>query len=209
MYTPSAFRVESQAKIADFIRRHSFATLVTHDDSGSFASHLPLLYHADGGNGTLIGHMARANKQWKHFENGGEVLVIFQGPHAYISPTWYESSPNVPTWNYAVVHAYGIPAVVEDPERLSAIIDETVANYEGNPLPVPADFRDKLMLAIVGFEIPISRIEAKFKLGQNRQPADLRGIYQALSRSAEEGDRALAALMLAEGNVSPSSTASP
>lgn len=207
MYIPSAFRVESPDKLTNLIRKHSFATLVTHDGQSSFASHLPVLYHPDAGlHGTLVAHMARANPQWQHFANQQEALVIFQGPHAYISPSWYQTSPAVPTWNYASVHAYGVPALITDPSQLAAVIDETVTTYETTrPEPwsgdLPAEFRDKLMQAIVGFEIPVSRIEGKFKLGQNRSAEDLKGIYDALSTSVDCGDNALADLMLSEGQV--------
>lgn len=207
MYIPSAFRVESPDKLTNFIRKHSFATLITHDGQSSFASHLPVLYHPDAGlHGTLVAHMARANPQWQHFANQQEALMIFQGPHAYISPSWYQTCPAVPTWNYASVHAYGVPALITDPSQLAAVIDETVTTYETTrPEPwsgdLPAEFQDKLMQAIVGFEIPVSRIEGKFKLGQNRSAEDLKGIYDALSTSVDCGDNALADLMFSEGQV--------
>jgi transcriptional regulator len=209
MYIPESFRVESADKLGGLIRKYSFATLVTHDGQSSFASHLPVLYNsAVDSHGVLVSHMARANPQWKHFSNGQEVLVMFQGPHAYISPSWYQTPLAVPTWNYATVHAYGVPSLITDSQRLLALLDQTISTYEASlPEPwngsLPEEFRDKMMRAIVGFEIPISRIEGKFKLGQNRSAEDLQGVYKALSGSADFASRALAEMMRTEGHVGP------
>jgi transcriptional regulator len=133
MYTPALFQVEDPATRVAFMRQHSFATLVTHDGTASFATHMPVIFHAEvGPNGTLVTHMARANPQWRHFADGREVLVIFHGPHAYISPSWYETQPAVPTWNSAVVHAYGIPQIVDDAASLRAMLRELVAAFESH-----------------------------------------------------------------------------
>jgi len=207
MYIPPAFRVEDARKLAAFIQRHSFATLVTHDGTAPFASHLPMLFRPDAGShGTLVSHMARANPQWQHFASGSEVLAIFHGPHGYISPSWYQTAPAVPTWNYATVHAYGVPTVLTEHERVVSLLRETVSAYEASfkrpwPGDLPVDFRDRLMLAIVAFEIPVTRIEGKFKLGQNRPAADTQGVFDALSRSADADSLALARMMLTECNV--------
>jgi transcriptional regulator len=207
MYIPSAFRVEDASKLTAFIQSHSFATLVSHDGSAPFASHLPVLFHPNAGNlGSLRSHMARANPQWRHFAPGGEVLAIFHGPHSYISPSWYQTEIAVPTWNYATVHAYGVPTVIGEHERVVSLLRETVSAYESSferPWPgnLPDEYRDKMMQNIVAFEIPISRIEGKFKLGQNRSAADTQGVFEALSRSEDADSRALAKMMLAECNV--------
>lgn len=204
MYIPTPFRVEDVDKLGAFIQRHSFATLITHDGSAPFASHLPMLFRPDvGKHGTLVSHMARANPQWKHFASGAEALAVFHGPHAYISPSWYQSELAVPTWNYAAVHAYGVGTVISDHERVVALLNETVATYEaGFEQPwngdLPVEFRDKLMHGIVAFEIPIARIEGKFKLGQNRSAADTQGVYEALIASGTAECAAVARLMLAE-----------
>ena len=207
MYIPPAFRIEDAGKLAAFIQQHSFATLITHDGTAPFASHLPMLFRpGTGGHGTLVAHMARANPQWQHFASGSEVLAIFHGPHSYISPSWYQTGPAVPTWNYAAVHAYGVPVLISEPERVLALLRETVAAYEsafaqpwtGDQFP---EFIGKLMQGIVAFEMPVSRIEGKFKLGQNRPAADSQGVFEALSRSEDANDRALAQLMFAEGHV--------
>src|ERR1700749_1163917 len=133
MYIPPAFRLEDKARLAAFLRAHSFATFITQDGAAPFASHLPMLYRPDlGEHGTLIAHLARANPQWQHFAEDREALVIFHGPHGYISPSWYETSPAVPTWNYAVVHAYGIPWIFEDHDRIAALLRETISLYESS-----------------------------------------------------------------------------
>lgn len=204
MYIPPSFKVEEFDKLVAIMRQHSFATVITHSDGSPFASHLPLLLQPQRGPyGTLVGHMARANPQWQHFANGEEVLVVFQGPHAYISPTWYETEVAVPTWNYVAVHAYGLPKLIEDEAVLEAILQETIDKYEsGFPQPwpgdLPADFKRKMLQAIVGFAMPISRLEGKFKLGQNRPPADLIGVHQTLHNSESEDDRKLAEIMAQE-----------
>jgi transcriptional regulator len=155
-----------------------------------------------GANGTLIAHMARANPQWRQFATGVETLTIFQGPHAYVSPAWYATEPAVPTWNYAAVHAYGVPTIIDDRERTIELLNRTVARYEASFDPpwngeLPAEYRDGLIRAIVAFEIPVARIEGKFKLGQNRSIADQQGVFDALSQSSDALSRDLAELMLA------------
>lgn len=207
MYIPPAFRVEDASKLAAFIQRYSFVTLVTHDGKSPFASHLPMLLRPTAGvHGTLVSHMARANPQWRHFAAGDEVLAIFHGPHSYISPAWYQTELAVPTWNYATVHAYGVPQLLTDPERVAALLRETVSAYEaGSERPwsgiIPDDYRDKLMHGIVAFELPITRLEGKFKLGQNRPPADNQGVFKALSNSDDPDSRALARMMVTECNL--------
>lgn len=201
MYIPSAFRVEDPAKLAAFIRQYSFATLITQDAGVPVATHVPMLYDPHRGeHGTLISHMARANPQWQHFASGAEILAIFHGPHSYISPSWYETSPAVPTWNYAAVHAYGVPTLITDHDRVVSLLADTIAEYETIPgsADIPHDMRDKLIHALVAFEIPVTRIQGKFKLGQNRSAADIAGVISALSRSTDSGDQSLARLTATE-----------
>jgi transcriptional regulator len=207
MYIPSYFRVEDPKKIAEFIRQYSFATLITVDENEPFASHLPMLFRPQTGDrGTLLSHMARANPQWRHFAAGREALAIFHGPHSYISPAWYKTEVAVPTWNYAVVHAYGVPTAFSEPERVVALLRETVSFYESSferpwPGDLPEDYRDKLMQGIVAFEMPLTRVEAKFKLGQNRPQADIQGVFDALVRLGDTESGTLAQLMLSECNL--------
>ncbi len=212
MYIPPAFRVEDASKLAAFIQKHSFATLITHDGTAPFASHLPTLFYPGvGSHGTLVSHMARSNPQWQHFASGSEVLAIFHGPHCYISPSWYQTDLAVPTWNYATVHAYGVPTVFSEHERVVSLLEETTAAYEASfeqpwNRDLPREFRDKLIHGIVAFEIPIARIEGKFKLGQNRSAADIQGVFNALSHSADADSQAVAQMMLAECNTNRSSS---
>lgn len=193
MYVPRIYANHDHAELVALIRAHGFATLVTADLE---ASHLPLLHVDDGSPlGKLVGHMARANPQWQHFQ--GEALAVFGGPHAYVSPSMYVSPRMVPTWNYAVVHAYGTPRLVDDAR---AILDALVAHYEATrPAPwdvtqLPADYTAQLIQQIVAFEIPITRIQGKWKVGQNREEVDRLAAADALS-SGSEDDRAVAELM--------------
>ncbi|MGV3724105.1 MAG: FMN-binding negative transcriptional regulator [Actinomycetota bacterium] len=205
MYIPSSFREERLDVLHRLIRKNSFGTLVSHDGSGMTASHLPFLLREEpDANGVLLGHMARANTQWEAFASGAEALVMFQGPHAYVSPSWYATELSVPTWNYAVVHAYGTPRLIEDPASVRALLEATVAAYETSlPEPwtvdrLPDDFVEKLARAIVAFEIPISRIEGKFKLSQNRSEADRLGAASGLRKLGDALSLATAALMDAQ-----------
>ncbi len=175
MYIPAAFRESRLEVLHALIREHSFATLVSHVDGQLFATHLPLLLDpARGPNGTLRGHMARANPHWRSFERGDEALVIFQGPHAYISPNWYVAEQAVPTWNYSVVHAYGTPVLVEDAGGIRALLDDTVATFEApfaeqwSTARAGDEYISHMAQAIVAFEVGITRLEGKRKLSQNR-----------------------------------------
>jgi transcriptional regulator len=214
MYIPPAFQVDDAGTLAAFMRRHSFATLVTSVDGASFASHLPILFHSEsGGHGRLLSHMARANPQWRHFTAGNEALIIFQGPHSYVSPSWYQSKLAVPTWNYAAVHAYGVPTLITDAHRVVQLLEELVRTYESpreRPWAgdLPEEFRDKLIAGIVAFEIPVTRLEGKFKLSQNRPTEDIQGVFRELSSSGDPQRRAVAQLMADEGLVAAGGTSS-
>jgi transcriptional regulator len=206
MYTPRHYQPPGAADVAGVIRAHSFGTLVSQGPHGLVATHLPFLYRADAGpHGTLRTHLARANPQWRDFASGGEVLVIFQGPHGYVSPSWYPSHPaelHVPTWNYVAVHAYGKPAVIEDETAAAALLAETVGAYEpaGSGYgfaTLPEKFVNDNVRAIVAIEIPVTKLEGKFKLSQNRSPEDFAGVVRALDAAGDEGSRALAAAMRA------------
>jgi transcriptional regulator len=208
MHIPAAFQVDDELKLTAFMQRHSFATLVTDDGAAPFATHLPMLWRQRGGkHGTLVAHLARANPQWQHFASGRQALVIFHGPHSYISPSWYKTKVAVPTWNYAVVHAYGVPLVIHEYERIDRLLREMVSVFESpfeKPWPgqLPDDYWHKLIEGIVAFEIPIARLEGKFKLGQNRPSADIGGVVAALSSAEDSGSRSLAEMMRTECNVS-------
>ncbi len=201
MYIPPFNRVEDRQSINAFIHAHGFATLITSDGGKTWASHLPVLFDEEAN--VLRSHMARGNEQWKHFASADEVLCIFHGPHAYISPSWYEMQHTVPTWNYAVVHVYGKPSIVDD-SQLKQIVLDTTAKYESampKPWTVPLSENefDAMLKAIVGFKIDITRTEAKFKLGQNRSREDQEKMLQNLQSAADDDSRALAKFILAEG----------
>ena len=200
MYIPAHFREGEIAALHEMMRQNSFATLVTVVENVPFATHLPILLDAETLPGILRGHVARANPQWQHFESGGEALVIFSGPHAYISPQWYKTQPSVPTWNYTAVHAYGSPRIVTGEALRKSLFDLT-AFYEAglpaswNPAELPDDYLEKMTRALVGFEMPISRLEGKSKLSQNRSETDRQQVIAALESSGLAENVALAAEM--------------
>lgn len=200
MYIPASFSFDDQAAIFDFAERYGFATLVTEHDGVPFATHLPLILERKfAERGTIVGHMARANPQWREAA-GQTVLVMYQGPHAYVSPTWYAEPNTVPTWNYGAVHAYGKVELVEDPAALMDIVARTVRFYERN-LPQPWHFDESAPLAetlikqIVGFRIPVERWEGKWKLNQNHSAERRRRVIAALANGPTEDQRAIAAEM--------------
>ncbi len=203
MYIPADFAETDTAKLHDLIEQFSFGLLVTVADGAPFASHLPFMLDREhGANGTLVAHMARANPQWENFAAGGEALAIFQGPHAYISPSWYEAGDQiVPTWNYAVVHAYGVPDTYDDPAHVRTVLDRLTGTHErAFAAPWRLDSQDEKFLAamekgLVAFEIPIARLEGKFKLSQNRPAGDRPGIVSALRATDEAGALEIASLM--------------
>jgi transcriptional regulator len=198
MYVPSSFDVSDEKTLESFISRYGFATLITSSAAGLIASHIPITLRKRGDANWLIGHVARANDQWRAFDGTAEALAIFHGPHAYVSPTWYTSSSAVPTWNYAVVHVYGRPAASDDLDFTKAALIDLIAKYEGtraNPWRaehLAPDVFDKMARGIVAFEMPVERIEGKFKLGQNRSREDRGGMLAGLDREGSSDAELLA-----------------
>lgn len=206
MYTPSNFAIDDLNELHQQILGTRLAVLVTHGEQGLQASHLPLLLNVDQGpNGTLYGHFARTNPQWRELQNGAEALVIFAGADAYVSPGFYPSKAEhgkvVPTWNYVAVHAYGMAEVFTDVDRLRTLVSALTDRHESgrsNPWKVddaPTDYIDGMLKAIVGFALPIQRLEGKRKLSQNRNAADIAGVREGLAASPDVHDQALAHLM--------------
>ncbi len=206
MYTPSGFALNDLPELQQQILGTRLALLLTHGEQGLQASHLPLLLNTDEGpNGTLYGHFAKANPQWKELQNGAEALVIFAGADAYVSPGFYPSKAEhgkvVPTWNYVAVHAYGSAEVFTDADRLRSLVSALTDRHEaGRAQPwkvadAPADYIDGMLRAIVGFALPIQRLEGKRKLSQNRSTADIAGVREGLAASPDAHDQALAHLM--------------
>lgn len=203
MYVPAHFRNDNTTELHRLMREHNFATLVTTAPDGApFATHLPLLIENEPDGDTektgalfIRSHMARANPQWTHFEAGAETLAIFHGPHALIHSGWYDSAPNVPTWNYAVVHAYGRAKLIDEGEAVRGIAYRLVARHTPDMRPIPTEFEARLLAAVVTFEMRVSRLEGKYKLSQNKSATDRENVCRALAASGSESDRHLAGLM--------------
>ena len=186
MFIPRPFHEEDKERLHALMRQNEFAMFVTVRDGLPFVTHLPVRLDTGHGEwGTLRAHLARANPQWEQFGDGREALVIFQGPHAYVSPSWYAHHPAVPTWNYAVVHAWGTPRLLGEQET-AAVLREITDAYEGGPgaawtfAGLPEEYREKMARGVVGFEMPIARMEGKFKLSQNRPVEDQARVAAAL-----------------------------
>ncbi len=198
MYTPKLYREEDRSKILEFMRENEFVTLVSHDGQRPVASHLLVEVIEEGERLLINGHMSRANSLWKSFERNSEVLVIFQGPHTYISPTWY-NHVNVPTWNYQAVHVYGKPHLVTEYEEayqlLKRLIDrhEKSGHYKMDSL--PQDFVEKEIRGVVAFQIEVTQIEANYKLSQNRDDEDYWNIVSHLEERQDELSHGVAEAM--------------
>jgi len=186
----------------EIIRTNGFGTLVTADEGEPFATHLPFLLEPDGGeHGTLLGHVARGNPQSRQLARGGEeVLAVFQGPHAYVTPSWYRDPRNVPTWNYVAVHAYGRPRILPGAELVSLLRRLAETNEAGFAKPwtldlLPQATLDQLAGEVVGFAIAVTRLEGKLKLSQNREASDRVRVAAQLAESADPLSQATAAWM--------------
>ena len=200
MYIPENFKETNPERIAELVKSHPFGMLVTAPEGVPFISHLPFLVESTAGaHGKLLGHLARANPQWQHLAARLEVVVVFQGPHAYVSPSWY-ASPGVPTWNYAVVHVYGKARLIERETELEDLITQLTHVYESHrPNPwtpnLAGERHAKLLSMIVGFEIEITDVQAKFKLSQNRSAEDQQRVIEELSQSSNPLEVSVAKLM--------------
>lgn len=205
MYVPKHFAEPDMEACHGFIREYGFGVLIGVIDGAPFATHLPfLLDEGRGAKGTLMAHMARANPHWQGFAAGGRSLVIFQGPHAYVSPSWYAAREKVvPTWNYVAVHAYGTPRINEDEGASRAHLERLVAAQEAGLDPQwrldsqPEGFVEAMVKGVVAFELPIDTLEGKWKMSQNRAPEDRTSAAAALAASDDPLARAVAAMMTA------------
>jgi transcriptional regulator len=202
MYIPAAFSEHDLTKLHDFIEQNSFGVLVSQIDGLPFATHLPfLLERTAGPHGTLVGHVARANPHWRQ-AGGQTALAIFSGPHAYISPSWYEADQVVPTWNYTAVHVYGRVQVIEEKSALLEIVQRMVQVYEKSmPRPSSFDssstFAERMLAQIVGLRIEIEKIEGKWKLNQNHPVERRKKVIRVLQQRTDENAQAVATLMQA------------
>jgi transcriptional regulator len=201
MYLPDAFDERDEATLLQLIERFPFATLITPAPERLWISHVPLLARRAAHGVQLVGHLARANEHWRALRPDLTSTAIFHGPHAHVSPTWYEASPAVPTWNYAVVHVSGGVTVHEDAPTKAAAIAELTRLYEGTrddawtPERLPGDVAESLLGAIVAFEMVMQDVRGKFKLSQNRSVADRRGVIAHLRAQGSETAHELAAMM--------------
>ncbi len=207
MYSPQPFEETRVSVLHDLVRSHPLGTFVILAGAELSANHIPFLIHSDlGANGTLQGHVSRANPVWKHFGNGTEALTIFQGPESYITPSWYPSKhadgKAVPTWNYAVVHAYGTPRAIEDPAWLLDHVTRLTSVHEADQaLPwkvsdAPRDYTQHMISRIIGIEIPISKLQGKWKVSQNRPQPDRLGVAAGLQSRATERSQGMAELVM-------------
>jgi transcriptional regulator len=208
VYIPKAFEVNDKTKLYNFIKKNSFGILFSQEENGPFATHLPFLIDEKKGEpDVLIGHMAKPNPHWKNLDNK-EVLVVFSGPHAYISPTWYNEDNTVPTWNYVAVHIYGTFKIINKKDELVDLMEKTVHFYESsmpNPWKAPFDtnFIDGLMSGIVGFEISINKMEGKWKLNQNHSNKRQENLVKGLRSSNQYNSEEIANIM--EENIKANS----
>jgi transcriptional regulator len=202
MYVPRHFSQGDTAVVHDLIRRNVFATLVTELSGRLDATHVPVVLDAERGDrGSLRFHLARANPTSRALTDGREILMVFVGANTYISPDWYANDNLVPTWNYAAVHAYGVPRTMDDAE-LRRLLDDLSASQEER-LPktpwttdkMPPDLVDKMCKAIVGFDLPITEIQSKWKFNQNRGADDRRGVITALDALGGDAKLAVADIM--------------
>ncbi|PWC55947.1 FMN-binding negative transcriptional regulator [Azospirillum sp. TSO22-1] len=210
MYVPPAFAEDRLPVLHDAIRAARLCTLVTLGSDGLEASHVPVLLDADAGpHGTLLGHFSKANPQWRRLSAEVPALAIFSGPDAYVTPSWYETKKQtgkaVPTWNYVAVHAYGALELFDDADSLRGVVTRLTERHEaGRPdawavSDAPEDFLQGMFKGIVGFRLPIARIEGKWKLSQNRPAEDRAGVVAGLRADGGPEELAVAALMEERG----------
>jgi transcriptional regulator len=206
MYLPDQFRVDDLQQMRALMRARPFVALVSVGSAGLYATHLPTVLKDDEPYGLIECHLARANPHWRDLAEGNEALMIFQGPEGYITPNWYASKADhgkvVPTWNYAVVHAYGRPEVMQDEDWTRRHVAELTAQQEVNEArawalsDAPEAFIEVMLRGIVGFRFAITRLEGKWKMSQNRDMKDRDGVVQGLGRRGKGDDFELAEIVL-------------
>jgi transcriptional regulator len=191
LYIPPHFRVDDADELYRFVEANAFATLISTGAEGLHVSHVPLLPERDGsGTVRLMGHVARGNEHWQVMESASEVLAIFHGPHAYVSPSLYSVQPSVPSWNYAVVHAHCKARLLDEAELHDALLRLSATYEQSRPKPwkmsgLPADYVSTMLKAIVGFELEVTRLEGKYKLSQNR-PVEIPRVAAEYDETAPE-----------------------
>jgi len=190
MYIPKHFEEKDRKKLIEFMKEYNFATLVGSAKKRYWATHLPFLIFEEGDDIILKAHMAKANPQWANFKDDEDVLVIFQEPHSYISPSLYENKVSVPTWNYIAVHVYGVPKILPAEEERIKLLEETFkafdAQFKNQWDTLPEDYKNDLLGGIVAFEIKVTNIEGKYKLSQNRTEGDRERIIEHLTEKEDK-----------------------
>jgi transcriptional regulator len=199
VYIPEFNRIEDRAVSLEFMRANPFAILISPSERGPIATHLPLLVEGTPDKLLLLGHFAKANHHWSNIEQEQQSLVIFHGPHAYISPSLYEIRESVPTWNYATVHVYGKGRILKEGADAERVLADLIARFDSpyyqQWLSFNQEYRDKMLRRIVAFEFEATRVETKFKLGQNRTKAEQDNLIEALERNSDSAVAGVAALM--------------
>jgi transcriptional regulator len=199
VYVPEYFRVHDHSDAIRFMRANPFAILVSSTDDGPFATHLPVFIQQEGDDLVIRGHVAKANPHWRHLEQNPQCMTIFHGPHAYVSASNYVTRENVPTWNYGAVHVYGDARTFASPEDLQGILHQLIGTFE----PVYAEqwgslsdaYRQRMLSHIVGFEIAVTKIEAKFKLSQNRTTEEQTNVITSLEKAEDTAISGVSRLM--------------
>jgi transcriptional regulator len=203
VYIPEHFRVHDHADAITFMHANPFAILVSSTDDGPFATHLPIFVRQMGERLVLRGHVAKANPHWRHLEREPQCMTIFHGPHAYVSASNYTTRENVPTWNYGAVHVYGNARVFASPEELQSVLHDLIGTFE----PAYAEqwsglsdtYRERMLTHIVGFEIAVTKLEAKFKLSQNRTKEEQTNVIMSLGKSEDTAIAGVSRLMQDQG----------
>lgn len=205
MYIPEHFRVEDRETAVEFMRANPFAILISHNDGAPFATHVPVVIrnNEEGGQMTIRGHVAKANPHWRYLQDRATCLMIFHGPHAFISTSNYAGRENVPTWNYGAVHVYGEARVFSQPEELLKVLHDLIPTFEAvyaeQWASLSEAYRSRMLSHIVGFEIAVSKIEAKFKLSQNRTKEEQQKVIESLSAASDTTISGTAQLMCEQG----------
>lgn len=199
MYVPTAHKIEDPELIIALMRQNPFATLISVIDGAPVATHIPVLVES-ADPVVLCGHIARQNRHWKVWDSDMESLVIFAGPHGYVSPSWYRSRPNVPTWNYVSIHAYGKVEIEEDLAQVQAHLERMVENFDpdlskAQPESLTTEYLQRLMPGVVMFRMTVDRIEAKAKLNQNKAEADRLAVRERYLDSEIPDEQRMAELM--------------
>ena len=203
MYIPEHFRVEDHATAIAFMRANPFAILISTTKEGPFATHVPVVIREMGGQATIRGHVAKANRHWRYLQEQSNCLMIFHGPHAYVSPSNYATRENVPTWNYGAVHAYGEARTFSEPSDLLNMLHDLIPTFEAayaeQWASLSESYRVRMLSHIVGFEIAVTKLETKFKLSQNRTRDEQQKVIDSLSRASDTAISGTARLMCDHG----------